>query len=340
MIMLRKAFGIVLVVATLGCGSSEISTSEDKNLSIPPEAKSQSSEQNDFLIEGIFSDSSEFRTLSEVQMSCVVDQLLEFFTPEQVSGVIQAGPTSEQKEVALSALEICNLLVTVANLGIVEGVVDSFGTFPTDTDCVLSTVREKELFPILEVLLSDIDSKEMSERVETLLLDSRILDFLISCVLDAEFDHYQNNDPVCTGLFDRISKMMTAIVRKSMQIDKAPTVNPELLVELFSYSDEIFIWLAENVGKTIAADAAVVRDASLYVSQVMINSFKDLESDATPEEVLEAMFIAVIRLEAELAEERILIDQSQVRLEQYLTSVCGDSAIYLFGLLSGMGQRI
>jgi len=72
----------------------------------------------------------------------------------------------------------------------------------------------------------------------------------------------------------------------------------------------------------------------------MINSFKDLESDATPEEVLEAMFIAVIRLEAELAEERILIDQSQVRLEQYLTSVCGDSAIFLFGLLSGMGQRI
>ena len=125
-----------------------------------------------------------------------------------------------------------------------------------------------------------------------------------------------------------------------MQIDKAPTVNPELLVELFSYSDEIFIWLAENVGKTIAEDAAVVRDASLYVSQVMINSFKDLESDATPEEVLEAMFIAVIRLEAELAEERIFIDQSQVRLEQYLTSVCGDSAIYLFGLLSGMGQRI
>ena len=173
----------------MSCGSSEISTSEDKNLSIPPEAKNQSSEQNDFLIEGIFSDSSEFRTLSEVQMSCVVDKLLEFFTPEQVSGVIDAGPTLEQKEVALSALEICNLLVTVANLGIVEGVVDSFGTFPNDTDCVLSTVREKALFPILEVLLSDIDSKEMSERVEALLLDSRILDFLISCVLDAEFDH-------------------------------------------------------------------------------------------------------------------------------------------------------
>ena len=107
MIMLRKVFGIVLVVATLSCGSSEISTSEDKNLLIPPEAKSQSSEQNDFLIEGSFSDSSEFRTLSEVQMSCVVDQLLEFFTPEQVSGVIDAGPTLEQKEVALSALEIC-----------------------------------------------------------------------------------------------------------------------------------------------------------------------------------------------------------------------------------------
>ena len=72
----------------------------------------------------------------------------------------------------------------------------------------------------------------------------------------------------------------------------------------------------------------------------MLESFKDLGDDAKPEEVLEAMFVAVVRLDAELAEERISINQAQERLEKYLISVCGDSAIYLFNLLSGIGQKI
>ena len=72
----------------------------------------------------------------------------------------------------------------------------------------------------------------------------------------------------------------------------------------------------------------------------MIESFKDLGVDAEPEEVLEAMFVAIVRLDAELAEERTSINQAQERLEKYLISVCGDSAAYLFNLLSGIGQKI
>ena len=97
---------------------------------------------------------------------------------------------------------------------------------------------------------------------------------------------------------------------------------------------------SENIQVSIAFEAAVVRDASLYVSKLIIDSFESLEVDATPEDVLEAMFIVVIRMEAELADERASIDQSQKRLEQYLISTCGDSATFLFGLLSGMGQKI
>ena len=72
----------------------------------------------------------------------------------------------------------------------------------------------------------------------------------------------------------------------------------------------------------------------------MIESFRDLGSDAKPEEVLEALFVDVVRLDAELAEERKSINQAQERLEQYLVSVCCASATYLFNLLSGIGQKI
>ena len=52
------------------------------------------------------------------------------------------------------------------------------------------------------------------------------------------------------------------------------------------------------------------------------------------------MFVAIVRLDAELAEERTSINQAQERLEKHLISVCGDSAAYLFNLLSGIGQKI
>jgi hypothetical protein len=338
--MFRKAILFLLVMALLSCSSSEVSVENDNDVVLLPEVSSQVSEVNNFLPQEDFSTDLGLYNLSESQMSCVVDQLLNFFSPEQVSVITSKGPSAEQKDISLSALEVCDLLVTITNLGILEGITNSFGTFPNDNDCVLSTIREKELVPVFEVLFSEVDSTEISEKVEDILLESRILDFLVTCVLDAKFGHYQNNDLLCSGLFDRVAKMMTAIIRRGIQVEDGPTVNPDLLIELFSISDEIYIWLSKNVDIEVAGDASIVRDASIYVSEVMIESFKDLGSDAQPEEVLEAMFVAVIRLDTELAEERTSINNSQERLEQYLISVCGDSAIYLFNLLSGIGQKI
>ncbi len=61
-----------------------------------------------------------------------------------------------------------------------------------------------------------------------------------------KFGHYQNNDLLCSGLFDRVAKMMTAIIRQGIQVEDGPTVNPGLLIELFSMSDEIYIWLSKK----------------------------------------------------------------------------------------------
>ena len=338
--MFRRVVLSFFLTVFLSCCGSQVTVEGDNDFETLQDARTQVSEPNGSLLQREFSVDPYLYNLSDSQMSCVVDQLLNFFTPEQVSDITSEGPNNEQKETALSALEICDLLVTITNLGILEGVNRSFGTFPNDTDCVLSTIREKELVPIFEILFSEIDSLEISERVETTLLESRILDFLVTCVLDAQFGHYQNKDFVCSGLFDLTAKMMTGIIRSGIQVEDGPTVNPDLLIKLFSLSDEIYIWLSKNVDASMTDDASIVRDASIYVSKVMLESFKDLGDDAKPEEVLEAMFVAVVRLDAELAEERILINQAQERLEKYLISVCGDSATYLFNLLSGIGQKI
>ena len=93
------------------------------------------------------------------------------------------------------------------------------------------------------------------------------------------------------------------------------------------------------LGKTKSAEELIQELIELQQSKVL-KVAREIIPDATPEDVLEAMFIVVIRMEAELADERASIDQSQKRLEQYLISTCGDSATFLFGLLSGMGQKI
>ena len=187
--MFRRVVLSFFLTVFLSCCGSQVTVEGDNDFETLQDARTQVREPNGSLLQREFSVDPYLYNLSDSQMSCVVDQLLNFFTPEQVSDITSEGPNNEQKETALSALEICDLLVTITNLGILEGVNRSFGTLPNDTDCVLSTIREKELVPIFEILFSEIDSLEISERVETTLLESRILDFLVTCVLDAQFGH-------------------------------------------------------------------------------------------------------------------------------------------------------
>ena len=146
--MFRRIILNVFLIACLSCCSSQVTVDENNDFETIQKPSSQVSELNDSLLQGDFSVNPYLYNLSDSQMSCVVDQLLIFFTPEQVSNITSEGPNNKQKDAALSALEICDLLVTITNLGILEGINNSFGTFPNDTDCVLSTIREKELVPI------------------------------------------------------------------------------------------------------------------------------------------------------------------------------------------------
>ena len=130
--------------------------------------------------------------------------------------------------------------------------------------------------------------------------------------------------------------MMTAVVEHGMAAE-AEVADPVLLAELFGLSDDVFVWLADNVPDGHRADAEAVRDASV----------KDLAGDGRgppwprrllgPAGRLGAVFGAVARLDAELAVGSFELESSRARLESYVTATCGDSATGLFDVLSGAG---
>ena len=103
--MFRKIILSVLIVAVLSCCSSEVSGEKNNDDGLLPGVPSQASKSNDFLSQGDFSTDTDLYNLSESQLSCLVDQLLNFFSPEQVSAITSECSNVAQKEVALSALE-------------------------------------------------------------------------------------------------------------------------------------------------------------------------------------------------------------------------------------------
>jgi len=120
-------------------------------------------------------------------------------------------------------------------------------------------------------------------------------------------------------------------------VAEAEVADPVLLAELFGLSDDVFVWLADNVPDDHRADAEAVRDASVKISQVMVEALHGLDDSSDPQVILGAMFGAVARLDAELAGGSLELESSRARLESYVTAACGDSATGLFDVLSGAG---
>ena len=318
---------------------SSYSSDSTFNLASTPSSTEEVGDDSRFLKQ-FFINNSYVLELSSSQLDCVTKELLSFFTPEEVAAITSSGPLPTQVIFAVSALEECDSIAAVLQLGVLEGVIRNFGINPDSSECVISDIDEKEFVPILEILFSDGDDLEVSQLVESLLVDTRLLDSLVRCTLDAQLGSYQISSPMCAGLFDRVAKMMTGVVRQSIATDDASIINPTVLIELFSLSDEIFIWLADNVPENQQMDAIKVRDSSIHISKVMLESFEGLNTASNPEEVLEAMFAAVVRLDAERFTQKASVDEARKRLELFLVTTCGDGATYLFSILSNTGQQV
>ncbi len=275
--------------------------------------------------------------LSEPELGCVVEELLIVLEPMEVVALTDSGPTPPQAPVVVDALRSCGLILKVARLGLAGGFVGDSGVPGLDPTCVLEGVTEDDMAPVLEALFAGVGAVKTDRAVDVLLSETPVMSNLVRCGLQGLLGEANDEgSPFCHGFFDQVAAMMTAVVEHGMAAE-AEVADPVLLAELFGLSDDVFVWLADNVPVGHRADAEAVRDASVKISQVMAEALHGLDDSSDPQIVLGAVFGAVARLDAELAVGASELESSRARLESYVTAACGDSATGLFDVLSGAG---
>ena len=275
--------------------------------------------------------------LSAPELECVVEELLIVLEPVEVVALTASGPTPPQAPVVVDALRSCGLVLKVARLGLAGGFVGNSGVPGLDPTCVLEGVTEDDMAPVLEALFAGAGAVKTDRAVDVLLSGTPVMGNLVRCGLQGLLGETDDEgSPFCHGFFDQVAAMMTAVVEHGMAAE-VEVADPALLAELFGLSDDVFVWLADNVPDGHRADAEAVRDASVKISQVMAEALHGLDDSSDPQVVLGAVFGAVARLDAELAVGSFELESSRARLESYVTATCGDSATGLFDVLSGAG---
>jgi len=110
---------------------------------------------------------------------------------------------------------------------------------------------------------------------------------------------------------------------------------PSVLANLLGMSDEIFIWLAEEVPSAQKADAVLVRDATTKIAEIMAETLVGIDELSTEEEALSAILAATARVQAEVAAKDTDLDAASGRLREYVTARCGEPGSVLFDLMAG-----
>lgn len=276
-------------------------------------------------------------SLSSSDLGCVADELLVVLSPTDVVALTATGPTPAQVPVVVEALQSCDLVIEVARLGLAGGFVGGSGAPGLDPTCVLKGVTEDDMAPVLEALFTGTGTAEIDRTVDVLLSETPVMSNLVLCGLEGIFDEAGGEVPsFCRGLLDRVAVIMTAVVKHGTAGD-SDVVDPVLLAELFGLFEDVLVWLADHVPDHYQVDAAVVRDTSVKVSEVMAEALHGLDDSSDPQVVLSAVFGAVVRIDAELAVGAFELESTLARLESYVTSTCGDSVAGLFDLLSEAG---
>ncbi|MEE2768699.1 MAG: hypothetical protein VX833_05745 [Actinomycetota bacterium] len=335
---------LALIVAGalgLGCGSDgqteTTNRASDSTIGQEAELTSVGPTQSRSDIVGAVGSDRALAGLSDTELGCVVDELLLILELQVVVALISNGPTPAQAPVVVDALRSCDLVLVVAGLGLSGAWEDGSGTPSLDPDCILQGVTEDDMAPVLEALFAGANQQDAEGSVDALLSETPVMSNLVRCGLEDLISGTANEVPrFCRDFVDRVATMMATVVERGMVTD-IDVVDPELLIELFGLSDEVFVWLAENVPDRYQADAEAVRDASARVSELMTEAFDGLDVSSDPEEVLAAMFGAVTRIDAELAADSFELESARVRLQSHVTSTCGDSAAGLFDILAGAG---
>ncbi len=274
--------------------------------------------------------------LSDADLGCVADRLLQALEPDEVLAISALGPRPEQAGLTVGALEECDLVLALAGQGMVEALAED-PTMPTvEADCLLAGVTSDDLVPVLEAQFADPFGLELDDGdMAALLADSPIMGNLMRCRLRAVYTQDGTELPeFCLGLVDEVAAMMAAVME--VELGGQDLTDPAMLASLLEMSDDVFVWLADEVPPEQRPDAVVVRDATARIATIMAEALATLDASSTDEEALAAVFAASARIQAETGLEGTRLEGAVDGLRGYVEDTCGDSASSLFDLLAGV----
>ena len=276
--------------------------------------------------------------LSDQDLGCVADRLLEDLDPTEVMTLTRNGPRPDQATLAVDALRSCGLILDVVALGLQQAIDADPEAPPVEAACILEGIVDEDLVPYLEARFEHGFVELDDDEANLLLEDTPIMANTMRCSTLALFGQVDAEaPPVCTGLAYRTGDMMAEL----LAIAETEVDGPDLsvLTGVFAATDAIFAWLAAEVPAELRDDAVLVRDATSRIGALMAEGFaKVAEADPGDEEAAMTAFLGVMaRVSAEMESTASTVEVSTERLRDYLVATCGESVLILFELLSGVG---
>ena len=276
--------------------------------------------------------------LSDQDLGCVADRLLEDLDPTEVMTLTRNGPRPDQATLAVDALRSCGLILDVVALGLQQAIDADPEAPPVEAACILEGIVDEDLVPYLEARFEHGFVELDDDEANLLLEDTPIMANTMRCSTLALFGQVDAEaPPVCTGLAYRTGDMMAEL----LAIAETEVDGPDLsvLTGVFAATDAIFAWLVDEVPTELRDDAVLVRDATSRIGALMAEGFaKVAEADPGDEEAAMTAFLGVMaRVSAEMESTASTVEVSTERLRDYLVATCGESVLILFELLSGVG---
>ncbi|MCS5677003.1 MAG: hypothetical protein NZ600_05645 [Acidimicrobiales bacterium] len=276
--------------------------------------------------------------LSDQDLGCVADRLLEDLDPTEVMTLTRNGPRPDQATLAVDALRSCGLILDVVALGLQQAIDADPEAPPVEAACILEGIVDEDLVPYLEARFEHGFVELDDDEANLLLEDTPIMANTMRCSTLALFGQVDAEaPPVCTGLAYRTGDMMAEL----LAIAETEVDGPDLsvLTGVFAATDAIFAWLVDEVPAELRDDAVLVRDATSRIGVLMAEGFaKVAEADPGDEQAAMTAFLGVMaRVSAEMESTASTVEVSTERLRDYLVATCGESVLILFELLSGVG---
>ena len=151
--------------------------------------------------------------LSDQDLGCVADRLLEDLDPTEVMTLTRNGPRPDQATLAVDALRSCGLILDVVALGLQQAIDADPEAPPVEAACILEGIVDEDLVPYLEARFEHGFVELDDDEANLLLEDTPIMANTMRCSTLALFGQVDAEaPPVCTGLAYRMGDMMAELL--------------------------------------------------------------------------------------------------------------------------------